>query len=315
MSEQKENIEKIFREALQSHEVPVGPEVWASIQSSLAGLSTATSTAVGSLFLGKAAAVIGFAGLITAATIAEVNYHQAESNAAQEIVVEGENSKTNEAEQTVLFEEENTSEEQTSSTIEPTPSTQGDDYKQENESITSVVAPKAQLDKQTHSTETETSISSIEATTAQAVQVAETTNRNKAEDSNPTKGESTPEIAASSTDKVSSLNEEKEEVMQEKTTAYFTHSAEQVITPNGDPYNEYFEVEGFGVKDFVLRIMTRGGQLVFESNDISVRWNGVDRFGNALPGGIYFYEIQAVGDDNLPYLEKNAKGSITIMRN
>ena len=103
--------------------------------------------------------------------------------------------------------------------------------------------------------------------------------------------------------------------MQEKTTAYFTHSAKQVITPNGDPYNEYFEVEGFGVKDFVLRIMTRGGQLVFESNDISVRWNGVDRFGNALPGGIYFYEIQAVGDDNLPYLEKNAKGSITIMRN
>ena len=61
--------------------------------------------------------------------------------------------------------------------------------------------------------------------------------------------------------------------------------------------------------------MTRGGQLVFESNDITVRWNGVDRFGNPLPSGIYFYEIQAVGDDNLPYLEKNAKGSVTIVRN
>ena len=34
-----------------------------------------------------------------------------------------------------------------------------------------------------------------------------------------------------------------------------------------------------------------------------------------LSSGIYFYEIQAVGDDNLPYLEKNAKGSVTIVRN
>jgi gliding motility-associated-like protein len=105
------------------------------------------------------------------------------------------------------------------------------------------------------------------------------------------------------------------EETQKKTTARFTHEAVQTITPNGDMYNEYFEVDGQDVAEFNIRIMTREGAVVFESRDINFQWNGLDRFGNPVPTGTYFYQIAAVGTDGLPYQEKNARGSIQVIRN
>jgi gliding motility-associated-like protein len=316
MSEQKENIEKIFREALQSHEVPVGPEVWASIQSSLTGLTTASSATGGSLFLGKAAAVIGFAGLITAATIAEVEYHNSENNSSNEIVVSDNDDKIETSQQAASFEEEREVAEKAELNIEVS----SDKEQSASHSEVEAVAVNAKNgasagEKQKNSFEATTAASESTVEASSNNEAAESSPSHSKESSSPSKTDSKDEIAEARSDQAPQSNEEIEEVIQEKTTAYFTHSAEQVITPNGDPYNEYFEVDGYGVRDFILRIMTRGGQLVFESNDISVRWNGVDRFGNPLPSGIYFYEIQAVGEDNLQYLEKNAKGSITIVRN
>jgi flagellar hook assembly protein FlgD len=79
-------------------------------------------------------------------------------------------------------------------------------------------------------------------------------------------------------------------------------------------FNEYFVVEGLDVAEFHIRIMTREGALVAESKDLNFRWNGLDRFGNPVPSGTYFYQIAAVGTDGLPYLEKNARGSIQVIR-
>ena len=316
MSEQKENIEKIFRVALQSHEVPVGPEVWASIQSSLTGLTSVSSAAGGSLFLGKAAAVIGFAGLITAATIAEVEYHNSEINSSNEIVVSDHDDKIEPSQQAISFEEQREVAEKEELNIEGSSVQKEIASQSEVKSAdvnTSIDASVGEKQKSL----SEASKSILESTVESNFEneLAESRPSNLKEQPSPSKEKAEDQVAEAKSDQVPQNNKEVAETAQEKTTAYFTHSAEQVITPNGDPYNEYFEIDGYGVREFILRIMTRGGQLVFESNDITVRWNGVDRFGNPLPSGIYFYEIQAVGDDNLPYLEKNAKGSVTIVRN
>ena len=112
--------------------------------------------------------------------------------------------------------------------------------------------------------------------------------------------------------------EEPQEMDEAKPTqsqvANFNHPAKQIITPNGDSYNDYLLIEGYGVKEFYLVIMAQNGQPVFESRDPSVKWNGTDRMGNALPAGQYFYKIVAVGNDDLPYVAPNAKGSVQIIR-
>ena len=316
MSDQKENIEKIFGEALQSYEVPVGAEVWASIQSSLSGVGSVSSAAAsGNLFLGKAAAIIGFAGLITAATIAEVEYQNSETASLTEVEF-SEEQQANTEETNTSFEEErvvvesaiqqNSADQNTDAPIVVIDDTRSEKAKASNKPGIEGFSESPS----NNPTEEDNTLSDHSESSAKLSEPrVETSEEVKSDVQNGSTVSST--VANNQAEKV----EAQEEPEIEKTTAYFTHNAEQVITPNGDPYNEYFEVNGYGIKDFTLRIMTRGGQLVFESNDISVRWNGLDRFGNALPSGIYFYEIQAIGDDNLPYLEKNAKGSVTIVRN
>ena len=94
----------------------------------------------------------------------------------------------------------------------------------------------------------------------------------------------------------------------------FTHSALQIITPNGDYQNDYFTVEGDGVSDFYIGIYTQPGELVFESRDVHFRWGGTDRFGNAVPAGTYFYRIVARDANGVLYHDQNAKGSIQVFR-
>tara|TARA_B110000046_G_scaffold184960_1_gene224996 strand:+ start:653 stop:1603 length:951 start_codon:yes stop_codon:yes gene_type:complete len=316
MSDQKENIEKIFGEALQSYEVPVGAEVWISIQASLSGVGSVSSAAAsGNFFLGKAAAIIGFTGLITAATIAEVEYQNSKTASITKMEVLEER-KINTKETNTFFEEERAVVEgviQQNSVDQNTDALIGvvNDIRSEKAKASDKLGNKGVLEStlDNPTEEDNTLFGHSESTVKQSERRVETSEEVKSDVQN---GSNVSLIVANNQEEKVKAEVEPEIV---KTTAYFTHNAEQVITPNGDPYNEYFEVDGHGIKYFTLRIMTRGGQLVFESNDISVRWNGLDRFGNALPSGIYFYEIQAVGDDNLPYLEKNAKGNVIIVRN
>jgi len=77
-----------------------------------------------------------------------------------------------------------------------------------------------------------------------------------------------------------------------------------VITPNGDLHNEYFEV-GDDVTDYgeiTLMIFNRWGKQVYFSDSYKNDWNGGD-----LTNGIYFYEL---GGKCI----KKAKGSLSIVR-
>ena len=72
----------------------------------------------------------------------------------------------------------------------------------------------------------------------------------------------------------------------------------KAITPNGDQYNENFEITGVELCGFVLqiKIFNRWGALVYESNNYQNDWNGKSSGGSigaagTLPNGTYYYIV------------------------
>ncbi|MDX8554677.1 gliding motility-associated C-terminal domain-containing protein, partial [Tenacibaculum sp. 1B UA] len=72
----------------------------------------------------------------------------------------------------------------------------------------------------------------------------------------------------------------------------------KAVTPNGDSWNEFFEVTGVESCGFIanVKIFNRWGARVFESNNYANNWNGVSdgaTFGSAerLPAGTYYYIV------------------------
>jgi len=66
-----------------------------------------------------------------------------------------------------------------------------------------------------------------------------------------------------------------------------------LITPNNDPYNEYFVLSGIeSLGQTELVIFDRRGALVYKNDNYDNSWNGVDQNGNQLPAGTYFYTIK-----------------------
>lgn len=78
------------------------------------------------------------------------------------------------------------------------------------------------------------------------------------------------------------------------------------FSPNGDGKNDSFAAQGIGVKKFKISIYNRWGELVFETEDIQNHWDA-----NAVPIGVYVYQIYAVSLDNKPF---SKSGTITIIR-
>lgn len=319
MSQDKKHIEDVFREALQGHEAHFGPNVWAGIQS---GIGSSVSSS-GNAILGKAAAVIGFSALITAATISEINHLP--SNQAS---VENDSHQI-EMVQTEPAQEKNTTN-KTTSAEEPTTTQRVSEPSLEQPTGLSNTPETHKANEAANNVAS----ASVEALNEPALRgidqpVTSTINRGKGnqtqavpkgqENGGSVEGTELADQATNNTntgsnDASSGQNTPPSEP-QPKTSAYFTHNAEALVTPNGDGFNDLFEVEGSGFETFYIRIFTRMGTVVYETNDIEFQWSGLDKFGNAVPDGYYFYEIQATGLDGIPYTEKNAKGSITLRRN
>lgn len=314
MSQDNSHLEDVFRKALQNHETPVSPKVWAGVQSSLA---SGAGAATGSAILGKAAAVIGFTALITAATISEVQH--ATSHTTKEVVETevittpsdapevakyetGDSSLSSTDQQTEQISAETEVAEKTNAIAQNQIATNGE-IADANEAKVDLKMNTLPSDKSENNNQQSTE-AAAEHETNNAAEIAQS------ETSLPAK-----EAAKTPEPKVV-MNETKteEKTVVAKTTAYFTHPAESIFTPNGDGFHDEFEVEGHGVQSFNIRIMNRSGNVVFESTDINFKWNGNNRFGEPSPSGVYFFVIEAIGQDGLPYLEPNAKGSITLKR-
>lgn len=78
-----------------------------------------------------------------------------------------------------------------------------------------------------------------------------------------------------------------------------------VITPNGDGFNDKFEIEGITYTPNTVTIFNRWGQKVYEASNYKNQWNGGD-----VPDGTYFYEVVLTAREDRKYT-----GSLTILRN
>jgi gliding motility-associated-like protein len=104
----------------------------------------------------------------------------------------------------------------------------------------------------------------------------------------------------------------KEGVIGPRTTDVACMTAIPIITPNGDGYNDMFDI--YCLDDYPknkLDVFNRYGQLVFtKENYINRSWMPIDAKGNQLPEGGYFYVIETVHTDGS---RPKTKGYFTIL--
>ena len=92
--------------------------------------------------------------------------------------------------------------------------------------------------------------------------------------------------------------------------AYFL-AIPNAFTPNGDGLNDFFGPEGYSrATAFELYIYDRWGKLVFQSKDISKKWDGKIN-GVSASDGFYPYKVMVKDADDNNY---NYRGMIKLMR-
>lgn len=82
------------------------------------------------------------------------------------------------------------------------------------------------------------------------------------------------------------------------------------FTPNGDGLNDIFTVSTDLLISYNLQIYNRWGGLLFESNDVTIGWDGTVN-GKAQEIGVYTYIIKSTTTLNTPILKT---GTITLLR-
>lgn len=92
-----------------------------------------------------------------------------------------------------------------------------------------------------------------------------------------------------------------------------------VISPNGDDYNQKFIIPSAvsSCLNYTVTIFNRWGQLVYTMTPQSAAFQGLDENGNELPEGSYFYimEILEYPCAETPDLQEFCTGTIAIFRN
>jgi gliding motility-associated-like protein len=89
--------------------------------------------------------------------------------------------------------------------------------------------------------------------------------------------------------------------------------APNAFTPDGDAFNQTWRVymEGIDVYEFELLIYDRWGEVIWESHDINVGWDGMYN-GQPVPTGTYVWTIRT--KDSLNDAKYNYEGHVSILR-
>ena len=83
------------------------------------------------------------------------------------------------------------------------------------------------------------------------------------------------------------------------------------LTPNDDGHNDVLEIRYEGIKDItLLRIYNRWGELVYETRDIDIPWDGTHR-GVPLNPAVFVYYLEGYCLDNEPFAQE---GNVTLIR-
>ena len=88
--------------------------------------------------------------------------------------------------------------------------------------------------------------------------------------------------------------------------------APNTFSPNGDGNNDLFYGQGIGIKHYKMQIYNRWGDLIFESSDQKVQWNGKANKGKkAVQQDVYVYVFEITDFQNLPH---TYVGHVTVIR-
>jgi|GEM_PF-2608391 gliding motility-associated-like protein len=78
-----------------------------------------------------------------------------------------------------------------------------------------------------------------------------------------------------------------------------------VFSPNGDGTNDYIEFSGYELKQLDFKVYNRWGNVVFNSNNTNLRWDGLDNDGKLLSDGTYYYILEATTAENTVIIKHN----------
>ncbi len=91
----------------------------------------------------------------------------------------------------------------------------------------------------------------------------------------------------------------------------YTLDVPEAFTPNGDGVNDVIYVRGWGIKELItFKIFNRWGELIFESNDLSVGWDGTYK-GELQGVETFAYYVEALTYGNTVLTKK---GNINLLR-
>ena len=77
------------------------------------------------------------------------------------------------------------------------------------------------------------------------------------------------------------------------------------FSPNGDGINDSFSFEeNNAISEFSVKIFNRWGSLVYSWTNPNFKWNGLSFDGNNLAQGVYYYYMNATGQDGQLYEKK-----------
>jgi len=83
------------------------------------------------------------------------------------------------------------------------------------------------------------------------------------------------------------------------------------FSPNSDNINDFFYFENYGITDLNAVLYNRWGDKIYEMDSPDDVWNGVSLNGLEAPEGVYFYVLNATGQDGTDYKQK---GSVTLFK-
>jgi len=90
-----------------------------------------------------------------------------------------------------------------------------------------------------------------------------------------------------------------------------------IFTPNGDGKNDFFRpIEYKFVEKIDIKIYNRWGNLVFETEDPDINWNGEDiNGGKVVSDGVYYYICDVFEYRLTGIIPRNLSGFIHIYQN
>jgi gliding motility-associated-like protein len=83
------------------------------------------------------------------------------------------------------------------------------------------------------------------------------------------------------------------------------------FTPNGDGFNDAFKIVGESIYNPRLKIFSRDGQVIHETNRIDQAWNGNDGNGYYCPNGVYNWILNYQDDRGFGHQEA---GHVVLIR-